>query len=149
MQFYGMVGAEGRIYASVDQPQLVQIMSCRWVGAKPFSEPIMEHCSLDLQISVFIMRLKMSSAKWRILYFGLNVSTYWGIVTYVQVGDTEHTSGNGWSSVWHKTKFFNQCWREDKNKSVIWSIFSKSAEIDISPKHFHFMPNWWKLTSWL
>ena len=52
MQFYGMVGAEGRIYASVDQPQLVQIMGCRLVGAKPFSEPIMEHCSLDLQISV-------------------------------------------------------------------------------------------------
>ena len=39
--------AELRMYATVILPSLVQIMSCRLVGAKPLSEPILEYCWLD------------------------------------------------------------------------------------------------------
>ena len=46
---------EWRIYASVNYPSLVQIMACRLVGVKPFSEPILEYhanvrtCWIDMQ----------------------------------------------------------------------------------------------------
>ena len=36
-----------RIYASVNSPSSVKIMACRLVGAKPFSEPMMEYCWFD------------------------------------------------------------------------------------------------------
>ena len=36
--------AEGRIYASVNLPLLVQIMACHLIGAKPLSEPMLEYC---------------------------------------------------------------------------------------------------------
>ena len=32
------------IYALVNYPSLVQIMACRLIGAKPFSEPMLEYC---------------------------------------------------------------------------------------------------------
>ena len=42
-----LIEAEWRIYASVVQPSLVQIMACRPDGAKPLSEPMMEYWQLD------------------------------------------------------------------------------------------------------
>ena len=41
---FQLIEAEWRIYASVNQPSLVQIMACRLDGAKPLSEPMMEYC---------------------------------------------------------------------------------------------------------
>ena len=38
------IEAEWRIYAPVNCPSLVQIMTCRLVGAKPLSEPRMDYC---------------------------------------------------------------------------------------------------------
>ena len=38
------IEAEWCIYASVNWQPLIQIMACRLVGAKPLSEPVMEHC---------------------------------------------------------------------------------------------------------
>ena len=37
-------GAEWRIYVSVNQQSLVQMMACRLTGAKPLSEPMLEYC---------------------------------------------------------------------------------------------------------
>ena len=37
-------GAEGRMYASVHQQPLVQIMAFRLVGANPLSESVLEYC---------------------------------------------------------------------------------------------------------
>ena len=42
-----LIEGERRIYGSVISPSLVQIMACRLVGAKPFSETMMEYCHLD------------------------------------------------------------------------------------------------------
>ena len=39
-----LIEAERRIYASVNQPSLVQIMACHLDGAKPLSEPLLEYC---------------------------------------------------------------------------------------------------------
>ena len=39
-----LIEAEWRIYASVNQPSLVQIMACRLVGVKPLSEPMLGYC---------------------------------------------------------------------------------------------------------
>ena len=41
------IEAEWRIYASVNQSSLVQIMACRLVGAKPLSERMLVYCLLD------------------------------------------------------------------------------------------------------
>ena len=56
-------------------PPLIQIMACRLLGAKPFSEPMLLYCQLDtrkqiirFQIPTKVIRdthLEMSSAKWR------------------------------------------------------------------------------------
>ena len=60
------------------RPSLVQIIACRLFDAKPLSEPMLEHCQMDtyeqtwvkffhrnLNIFIYKMRLKMSTAKWR------------------------------------------------------------------------------------
>ena len=39
-----IIAAEWRIYASVNQPSLVQIMAWRLTGAKPLSESVLEYC---------------------------------------------------------------------------------------------------------
>ena len=44
VNFYQLIEAEWRIYASVNLPSLVQIMACRLVGAKPLSELMLEYC---------------------------------------------------------------------------------------------------------
>ena len=69
-------------------------MACRLVGAKPFSEPIMEYWyirTLKTNFSEILskihafsfkkMHLKMSSAKWLPFCLGLNVLTgeLWGV----------------------------------------------------------------------
>ena len=38
-----------RIYATVKQPSLVQIMACRLVGAKPLSAPLLEYCEYTVE----------------------------------------------------------------------------------------------------
>ena len=35
------------MYASINEPALVQIMACQLAGAKPLSEPMLEYCWLD------------------------------------------------------------------------------------------------------
>ena len=60
-------------------------MACRLVGAKPLSEPMLEYCQLDpwetsIEIHTFSFKkihLKISSAKWRPFYLGLNVLNVW------------------------------------------------------------------------
>ena len=42
-----LIEAEGRIYASLHWPSLVQVMACRLVDAKPLHEPMLEYCWLD------------------------------------------------------------------------------------------------------
>ena len=44
-----LIETEWRRYASVNLPSLVQIMTCRLVGAKPLSEPMIEYCWFDHQ----------------------------------------------------------------------------------------------------
>ena len=39
-----LIEAEWRIYASVNLPSLVQIMTCHLLSAKPSFEPILEYC---------------------------------------------------------------------------------------------------------
>ena len=39
-----LIDAKWRIYASVIQPSLVQIMACPLVGAKPLLEPMLKYC---------------------------------------------------------------------------------------------------------
>ena len=39
-----LIEAEWRIYTSVNLPLLVKIMTCRLIGAKPLSEPLLEYC---------------------------------------------------------------------------------------------------------
>ena len=39
-----LIEAEWRIYASITQPSMVQIMACRLVGTKPLSEPKLGYC---------------------------------------------------------------------------------------------------------
>ena len=46
---YQLIEAEWRIYTSVIQPPLVQIMACRLVSAKPLSEPMLEYCTFEPQ----------------------------------------------------------------------------------------------------
>ena len=41
------IEAEWRIYPPVNYPSLVQIMACRLVGDKPFSEPVLEYCRFE------------------------------------------------------------------------------------------------------
>ena len=63
-------------------PPLIQIMACRLLGAKPFSEPMLLYCQLDtrkqiirFQIPTKVIRdthLKMPSAKWRPYCLDLN-----------------------------------------------------------------------------
>ena len=77
--------AEWRLYASVNYPPLVQIMTCRLVSTKPLSEPMVEYCQLGPQeqsseISVVNqtfsfkkLHLRISYAKWRPFSLGLNV----------------------------------------------------------------------------
>ena len=43
-----LVEARWRIYESAIWPLLVQVMACRLVGAKPFSEPMLEYYQLDI-----------------------------------------------------------------------------------------------------
>ena len=77
-------------------PPLVQIMACRLVGAKPFSEPMMGYCQpwvkllwKSIEIYVFSykkMHVKISIAKWWPFCLGLNVSmssssTVWKIMS--------------------------------------------------------------------
>ena len=42
-----LIEAEWRIYVSVNKTSLVQIMTCRLVGAKPLSQPKLVYCQLD------------------------------------------------------------------------------------------------------
>ena len=42
--FVWLIEAEWRIYASVNEPALDQIMACRLFGAHPLSEPVLEYC---------------------------------------------------------------------------------------------------------
>ena len=42
-----LIEAEWRMCASVNSPQLVQIMPCRLVGAKQLSEPMLKYCWFD------------------------------------------------------------------------------------------------------
>ena len=67
---------------------MVQIMASRLVGAKPLSEPMLEHCrtlgtnfsEMLVEIHAFSfkeMQLKMSSPKWRPFCLGFNVLTHW------------------------------------------------------------------------
>ena len=39
-----LIEANCRLYASVSQQLLVQIVACRLVGAKPLTEPMLECC---------------------------------------------------------------------------------------------------------
>ena len=41
---YRLIEAEWRIYASENNPSLIQIMASRLVGAKPLSGPMLEYC---------------------------------------------------------------------------------------------------------
>ena len=67
------------------RPSLVQIMACRLLGAKPLSGTMLDYCELDFRtyfseilikiqnFSLNNVHLKMSSAKFRPSYLGLNV----------------------------------------------------------------------------
>ena len=47
-------GPSSLMYTLVHYPSLVQIMACRLYGAKPLSEPRLEHCKLDLQEQISV-----------------------------------------------------------------------------------------------
>ena len=88
--------AEWRIYASVNQPPLVQIMAWRRSGGILLNGPLGTYFSEILTgiqtFSLKKMHLKMSSAKWRPFCLGLNVLTHLPLVPHICVGE----SGQHW-----------------------------------------------------
>ena len=46
-EYFKLIEAKWRIYMSIIEPSLVQIMACRLFGAKPLSETMLPYCQLD------------------------------------------------------------------------------------------------------
>ena len=106
---------------------LIQIMACRLFGAMPLSEPVLEYCQMGTNFSEIVIRIqtfsfkktymKISSAKWCLFCFGLNV--------LIQIYISNTLSQNITSRRNRKYQFWHCCISQD--------LFEYFVAVDFNP----------------